>query len=565
MTAYTTELTEEGRALFQQRVALFAKVMIGVQLLGLAGLVALSRWAPPAWTITPEELWQPWFALFQVQTGLAVAAWALCRRGVRSMRFVSWVEATMLLGTAALSATMGRLIQPGLVPKYLGDVVSPNDALYGHFVGLVQGSNSLEFVIGLSLWVFVRAALVPSRPLRTLVLTALVAVPVAVVTAVNTLPFEPQPSLRSVTPRELVMTNVTNIAIWWTFVTGVCTIVSVVIFGLRRQVREARRLGQYTLEEKLGEGGMGTVYRASHAMMRRPTAIKLVRPDQAGETSLARFEREVQLTARLTHPNTVTIFDYGRTEDGIFYYAMELLDGATLKDIVRVDGPQPPGRVVKVLADLAGALQEAHGISLIHRDIKPSNVILCTQGGKPDVAKLLDFGLVKELGDKGEIELTEKGVLAGTPQYMCPESLTSPNAVDERGDLYTLGAVGYFMLTGQHVFDGATIVEVCGHHLHSEPVAPSKRLEGPVPEDLEDLLLSCLKKDPADRPQSAAELGSSLQACQSMGEWAEADAHRWWDRHGESLRLLSEAHYGRAETQALAVDLARYVPSQRKG
>jgi serine/threonine-protein kinase len=563
MTAYTTDLTEEGRAFFQQRVALFAKVMIGVQVLGFAGLLALSSWAPPTWSVTSEELLQPWFALFQVQTGLAVAAWLLCRRGVRSVRFVSWVEATLLLGTAALSATMGRLILPGLTPKYLGSVVSPDDAAYGRFVGMVQGSNSLEFVIGLSLWVFVRAALVPSRPLRTLVLTALVAVPSVMVTVVKTLPFEPEPSLRSVTPDDVVATNVINIVIWWTFITGVCTIVSAVIFGLRREVREARRLGQYTLEAKLGEGGMGAVYRASHAMMRRPTAIKLVRTDQAVETSLARFEREVQLTARLTHPNTVTIFDYGRTRDGIFYYAMELLDGATLKDIVSVDGPQPPGRVVKVLAELAGALEEAHGIELIHRDIKPSNVILCTQGGKPDVAKLLDFGLVKQLGDEGEIELTGEGVLAGTPQYMCPESLTSPDAVDARGDLYAIGAVGYFLLTGQHVFGGATIVEVCGHHLHSEPVAPSKRLDSPVPEDLEDLLLSCLEKDPAQRPQSAAELCQRLQACQSMGEWTETEARRWWNRHGESLRSVSDADDGRAETKALAVDLARYVPQQR--
>lgn len=560
MTAYTTDLSEEGRAFFQQRVALFAKVMIGVQLLGLAGLLAMSRWAPPAWAITPEDLLQPWFALFLVQTGLAVAAWLVCRGGVRSVRFVSWVEATLLLGTAALSAMMGRLILPGLMPKYLGGVVGPDDASYGYLVGLVQGSNSLEFVIGLSLWVFVRAALVPSRPFRTFVLTALVAVPVAVVTAAKTLPFEPEPSLRSITASDLVATNVANIVIWWTFVTGVCTIVSAVIFGLRRQVREARQVGQYTLEAKLGEGGMGTVYRASHAMMRRPTAIKLVRPDQAGETSLARFEREVQLTARLTHPNTVTIFDYGRTSDGIFYYAMELLDGATLKEIVRVDGPQSPGRVVKVLTELAGALEEAHGIELIHRDIKPSNVILCAQGGKPDVAKLLDFGLVKELGDKEELELTREGVVAGTPHYMSPESWKCPSTVDARGDLYAIGAVGYFLLTGQHVFEGATIVEVCGHHLHSQPVPPSQRLEGPVPQDLEDLLLSCLEKDPTQRPQSAAELGERLRACQSAGEWTETDARRWWSARGDAFRPVSDAEGSRAETQAIAVDLARDVP-----
>jgi eukaryotic-like serine/threonine-protein kinase len=551
MTAYASDLTEEGRAFLQQRVALFAKVMIGAQALGMIGLIALSSW---------EQLGQPWFGLYQVQTGLVVVAWLLCRGGVRSVRFVSWVEATMLLGVAAVAASTSRLSLPGSMSQYLGSVVLPNDAAYGRFVGIAQGSVFLEFVVGLSLWVFVRAALVPSRPLRTAVLTALMAVPLVAVSVVKTFPLELEPSLRSVTPDDLVVKNASAIVIWWVFITSVCTIVSAVIFGLRRQVREARRLGQYTLEAKLGEGGMGAVYRASHAMMRRPTAIKLVRPEQAGETSLARFEREVQLTARLTHPNTITIFDYGRTPDGLFYYAMELLDGATLEDVVRVDGPQPPGRVIKVLVELAGALEEAHGIELIHRDIKPSNVILCTQGGKPDVAKLLDFGLVKELGDKGEPELTNASSVTGTPQYMCPESLTSPESVDARGDLYALGAVGYFVLTGQHVFEGATVLEMCAHHLHSEPEAPSERLGKAVPEDLEQLLLCCLKKDPADRPQSAAELRQRLEVCQNVGEWTETLARSWWDRHGESLRSVGAGDDGRSETKSIAVDLARHGP-----
>ena len=214
-------------------------------------------------------------------------------------------------GIAAVSATISRLILPGLMPDYLGSAVSPGEAAYGRFVGVVQGSGSFEFVIGLSLWVFVRAALVPSRPLRTFLLTALAIVPLVVVTIVRAFPFEAEPSLRSVTPDDLVVRNVLNTLIWWTFITGVCTIVSAVIFGLRRQVREARRLGQYTLEAKLGEGGMGAVYRASHAMMRRPTAVKLLRPEKAGEQALLRFEREVQLTAELSHPNTVSIYDFG--------------------------------------------------------------------------------------------------------------------------------------------------------------------------------------------------------------------------------------------------------------
>ncbi len=548
MTASATDLTEEGRVFLQRRVALFAKVMVVTQLLGMLGLILQSPW---------DHLWHPWFALYQVQTAVPLVAWLVCRQGQRSPHLVSGMDAMMILGTAPTRGRISRLVGPGVRGIEIGEAVRPGDGSYGLVVGMVQGAIMSSFVIGLSLWAFTRAAIVPSRPLRTAMLTGLMAVPMVAVHLVETLPFEPTPSLRSLVAPERVVGNVGDTLIWWAFITGVCTIVSVVIFGLRRQVRQARQLGQYTLERKLGEGGMGAVYRASHALMRRPTAIKLVRPDKAGETSLARFEREVRLTARLTHPNTVTIFDYGRTPDGLFYYAMELLDGATLDEIVGLAGPMSPGRVVKVLAELAGALEEAHGIDLIHRDIKPSNVILCTQGGKPDVAKLLDFGLVKELGGQDDVELTKDSALTGTPQYLCPESLTAPDAVDGRGDLYALGAVGYFLLTGQPVFEGATMVEVCGHHLHSEPVPPGERLGEPVPDDLEALILACLEKAPGDRPSSAAELGSRLAACQSMGEWTEAEARRWWTAHGDSLRANSAEDATRSETRTIAVDLAR--------
>jgi serine/threonine-protein kinase len=547
MTPEAADLTEEGRAFFQSRVALFAKVMIGTQLLGMFGLIAQNPW---------ERIWQPWFALYQVQTALAVGAWLVCRRGVRSARFVAALDATVLLGLAVVSASISRLLMPDFLGEYLGGAVTPDDAAYAHVVARFQGSIGLTFVIGLSLWVFARAALVPSRPLRTTVLTALVGVPLALVIILPTFPFEAEPSLRSVMPEPVVQQNALDVVVWWPFITLVCAIVSRVTFGLREQIREARRLGQYTLEAKLGEGGMGAVYRASHAMMRRPTAIKLVPSDQAGETNLARFEREVQLTARLSHPNTVTIFDYGRTPDGVFYYAMELLDGATLDEIVRVDGPQPAGRVLKVLVELTSALEEAHDIGLIHRDIKPSNVMVCSQGGKPDVAKLLDFGLVKEVDQEGDVELTKESALTGTPQYMCPEALTSPDDVDARGDLYALGAVGYFMLTGKPVFEGSTLVEVCSHHLHSEPEPPSKKLGTPLPDDVEALLLDCLHKEPADRPESAAELSKRLQACESMGEWTEPMARDWWDRHGESVRTVHEER-GDSSTMAIAIDLAR--------
>src|SRR4029450_12284675 len=217
---------------------------------------------------------------------------------------------------------------------------------------------------------------------------------------------------------------------------------------------------------------MGVVYRARHALLRRPTAVKLLPPDKAGEQSIARFEREVQLTAALSHPNTVTIFDFGRTPEGLFYYAMELLDGAPLDVVVDLDGAQPPERVLHVLDGAAGALGEAHEIGLIHRDVKPANIILCKQGGVFDVPKVLDFGLVKDL-TAGEASLTGSATLAGTPLYMAPEAITAQRAMDARSDLYSLGAVGYFLATGTHVFPGRNAVEVLGHHLHTMPERPS--------------------------------------------------------------------------------------------
>jgi serine/threonine-protein kinase len=275
---------------------------------------------------------------------------------------------------------------------------------------------------------------------------------------------------------------------------------------------------------------MGSVYRARHAMLRRPTAIKLVPPEKASASALARFEREVQLTASLSHPNTVSVFDYGHTPDGIFYYAMEYLEGTDLDALVRADGPQPPARVAHVLRQVASALVEAHGIGLIHRDIKPENIILCERGGIPDVAKVVDFGLVRDLEPASGARLTQTNVIHGTPLYLSPEAIQAPDAVDARSDLYGLGAVGYFLVTGTHVFGGATTVEVCSHHLHSRPQPPSERLVRPVPAGLERLLLACLEKDPAQRPRSAAALRDALRDLDDIGRWGETEAREWWDR-----------------------------------
>jgi serine/threonine-protein kinase len=322
------------------------------------------------------------------------------------------------------------------------------------------------------------------------------------------------------------------------------------IYGLRKAVSDVRRLGQYTLEEKLGEGGMGIVYRASHAMLRRPTAVKLLLPDRSSKDALTRFEREVRRTAMLTHPNTVTVFDYGRTTDGVFYYAMELLEGATLDELVELDGAQPAERVIHLIEQAAASLTEAHDAGLIHRDIKPGNIMVVDRGGIADLVKVLDFGLVKDVGlsERGgatsPAALTVANAITGTPLYLAPEAITSPDKVDARTDLYALGAVGYWLLTGTHVFGGGSILEVCGHHLHSIPDPPSRRLGRPGAADLDAVLLECLAKRPEDRPASARVLRERLRGCAAYGLWTQERAAPWWATHRQRLRSSDPAERG---------------------
>jgi serine/threonine-protein kinase len=263
-------------------------------------------------------------------------------------------------------------------------------------------------------------------------------------------------------------------------------------------------------------------------MLRRPTALKLMLPGRVSPEALGRFEREVQLTSQLAHPNTITIYDYGRTPDGIFYYAMEYLDGVSLETLVAAEGAQPPERVTRILAQVAGALTEAHGIGLIHRDVKPANIMVCDRGGTP-LVKIFDFGLVKKI-DAGpdQAALTLVNAITGTPLYLAPESITGPDHVDARIDIYALGAVGYFLLTGTPPFDGRTVVEICGHHLHTKPEPPAARLGRPVPPKLEAVILACLAKNPDDRPRDAHDLLAKLSECEVENPLSVADARAWW-------------------------------------
>jgi eukaryotic-like serine/threonine-protein kinase len=375
--------------------------------------------------------------------------------------------------------------------------------------------RGLVMLLEVNLVLYTRSIFVPSSARRTLAMSTIAAVPLVVYSVLHD------------NPRFAVWKMT-----WLLAAITVATAGSAVIYGLRREVRHARQLGQYTLEEKLGEGGMGVVYRARHAMLRRPTAVKLLKPERMGEAGLRRFEREVQLTASLSHPNTVTVFDYGRTPDGVFYYAMEYLEGLGLDQLVETDGPQPPARVAHVLRQVLESLAEAHGVGLVHRDVKPGNVILCERGGVSDVAKVVDFGLVKDLEAEGG--MSHDGTLVGTPLYLAPEAIRSP-AADARADLYSVGAVAYFLLTGQHVFEGRNFVEICGHHLHTPPTPPSARLGRPLPAALEAWVLACLEKDPRRRPRSALEAASRLEACGLNGGWSADEARAWWAARGRAL------------------------------
>ncbi len=331
------------------------------------------------------------------------------------------------------------------------------------------------------------------------------------------------------------------------------------IVDLERDVADAQKLGQYTLVEKIGAGGMGAVYRASHAMLRRPTAIKLVQPEIMGEASLARFEREVQLTSTLTHPNVITVYDYGRTDGGTFYYVMEYVEGADLGVVVGTTGPLGTGRAVHVLAQLASALAEAHRRGLVHRDVKPANVLL-THTYAPDVVKVVDFGLVKDVsGLEPQLSLADAGmIVSGTPAYMSPESITTPAAADMRSDVYSLGCLAYFLVAGVQVFSADTAMEMWAHHLRTVPIAPSTRTGREIAKPLEDLIRACLAKAPEERP-AMADVAAMLErwGSEPWAAWDAREAEAWWQANRGALVAARKA--GRGSGLEVATTVARAV------
>ncbi len=291
------------------------------------------------------------------------------------------------------------------------------------------------------------------------------------------------------------------------------------LISARRDGPATGQIAQYRLLSLLGSGGMGEVYLAEHRLLQRPCAIKVIRPDQAGDAqTLARFEREARLTARLSHWNTVDVFDYGRTDDGTFYYVMEYLPGQSLEEILQTEGRQPAERVVHLLRQACQALREAHAIGLVHRDLKPANLFAAERGGMRDVLKVLDFGLVKARSEIASARLTQPGALSGTPLYMSPEQARGSDDVDARSDIYSLGAVAYALLTGRPPFERESPLEVLFAHLHDEATPPAEICPD-VPADLESIVLRCLAKKPEDRFQDMDELEQALARCAAADRW----------------------------------------------
>lgn len=514
--AKSTEPTAETRTFLQRRVGLFGLIS------GCCYLFFwLYRMVGVATTQYPTDP-SHWYHLASGLIFLGV--WLFCRVGTHSVRVVRAVEALgIILGSGAI-VVMGGYVELHARPDQV-------------------------LLLALSSVLTARAIYVPSSARRTLWISLVVGAELVTGVYLIYLGFVPAqweqlaPELALAEPRQVAQMLALNAAIWWTITTAITTGASRVIYGLRREIRDAKQLGQYRLEEKIGDGGMGTVYRATHALLRRPTAVKLLLPDRASPEDLRRFESEVQQTARLSHTNIITIFDYGHTADGVFYYAMELLYGASLGRLVTADGPQPVGRVLCMLRQIGAALVHAHGEGLIHRDIKPGNIMTFMPhryGGQPEQLKLLDFGLVKEVKDSGGIDVTHADTVSGTPQYMCPEAVTASHSVDGRSDLYAVGAVAFYLLTGRHLFEGTSVIEVLGHHLHTEPPRASAHAPSPIPDALDELVWRCVAKDPNERPDSALAFLDELAQIPDETPWTPADALAWWNKFGAQVTRVEQ-------------------------
>jgi eukaryotic-like serine/threonine-protein kinase len=480
-----------------------------------------------------------------------------------------------VIGAAGVASSLlmvhfARKLSPR--PQLLIDVGAGYLVLQCFLISLLSHWISVPLVPRVS-WVciaiLIYPAIVPNTPRKTLIVSLLAA---------------------STEPLAMVISDLRGIDFrggWlyvaWTSVPNyICAFLSVIpvkiIHGLGQQVRRARELGSYRLEEPLGKGGMGEVFRATHQMLARPAAVKLIRSEILGSSSrgaarviVERFRREAEAAASLRSPHTINLYDFGVANDGTFFLVTELLDGLDLESLVERFGPIPPERMVYLMRQACASLEEAHRRGLVHRDVKPSNIFTCRMGLAVDFVKVLDFGLVKAIGEESReaTMLTAPDATTGTPAYIAPEVVRGDRVADHRVDIYTLGCVAYWLVTGRLVFQAPNAIQLMYQHANSAPVPPSQRSEFEISPALDSVILSCLAKLPEDRPQSAGELASRLAAAVGDG-WTEELAHRWWDRHhpetgplehtDEHKQLLTktiEAMWEPVETPADELDAAR--------
>jgi serine/threonine-protein kinase len=511
--------TEETRASVQRRLALFTKVWAVVIVAASIAVLGYYRLYPGR-----EPPGRP-IVHGTAALGVLVlsALWIAVYRGRRSLTQLYVIDALNLL------------------------VIGAVQGLSAYYSTATIPSAPWTAFIWQTFVVLSRVTIVPSTARRTAVVSALSYAPL-VAAAIALAAAGTTPLGRAA--------FVALFAFLSTIAVVLATTSSQVIYGLRKQVRAATQLGPYAIERKIGEGAMGVVYQARHRLLRRPTAVKLLQTKRgSSKEAQVRFEREVQVLSQLTHPNTVAVYDYGHSE-GDFYFAMEYLDGVNLERLIAGYGPQPAARVIYILVQVCGSLEEAHAKGLIHRDIKPANILLCRRGLLHDVVKVVDFGLVKDVtADAADASM----IIAGTPRYIAPEAIADPGVAGPASDLYSLGATAYFLLTGKPVFDGRTPMDLYMQHTTVEPVPPSQRTDRPVPAALEALILRCLAKDPAARPAGAAELRRALAAMAEAPDWDEAKAAAWWvgvdvTAHAEVLPPIS--------AQTLTIDVAERQPAR---
>ncbi|NIM51458.1 MAG: protein kinase [Gemmatimonadales bacterium] len=474
-----------------------------------------------------------WFGSNLVQGELALEFIHAYQWGPPVLIMAASLAVFGLTGTARVPPA--ALLNIGLIYEVVVSLGIAVSTYWSAFVGVTadQVGGDLIGVSAVAIWIILFATLVPAPPRR-----ALAAMVVSAAAPPLTVLLETQSGRAPVIAAD---------TFFWVFVFPyvltviVAYIAARVVYRLGQDVRRAREMGAYRLESLIGRGGMGEVWRASHRLLVRPAAVKLIRGDALGvgaglhEAVMARFEREAQVTACLQSPHTVELYDFGTSEDGAFYYVMELLDGVDLESLVKKYGPVAAERAVHVLTQVCHSLGEAHQRGLVHRDVKPANIFLCQHAFEYDFAKVLDFGLVKHhpsAEGSEQLGVSTTGVIAGTPSYIAPEMIHGENNVDGRADIYAVGCVAYWMLTGHTVFEEPTAAAMIVAHASKHPVRPSLRSELDIPPALDDLVLACLEKEPAGRPQTAEVLARRLSAVELREPWTAERAARWWEAHG---------------------------------